>query len=63
MPVVEIFDAGRLTQFGLASAGAKPTMLPFGAFAVHQEPEAFFEAEGGDIRRLHLLYEGVIHPP
>jgi hypothetical protein len=38
-------------------------MLPFGAFAVHQEPEAFFEAEGGDLERLHRLDEGVSPSP
>ena len=47
MPVVEIFNAGRLTPFGLASAGAESTMLPFGAVAIHQEAEASCDAEGG----------------
>jgi hypothetical protein len=62
-PVVAIVDAGRLTPCGLASAGAEPTLLPCGAFAVHQAPEACFAAAGGDMRRLHLLDEGVSPSP
>jgi hypothetical protein len=61
MPVVEIFDAGRLTEFGLAQARGQPTGVPLRELAVDQEPKAFLKAERRDVSHLELLDEGVIH--
>jgi hypothetical protein len=61
MPIVDIFDAGRLTEFGLAQAGGQPTGISLRELAVDQEPAAFLKAERGDVRHLALLDQGVVH--
>jgi hypothetical protein len=62
MALVDLFDAGGLAQFGLAPVGGEAAILPLGALAVHEEPQALCEAEGRDLRHLHLLQEG-LGPP
>jgi len=61
MPIVDIFDAGGLAQFGLAQARGEAAILPLGALTVHEEPQAFFEGEGRYVGHLELLDEGLIH--
>lgn len=61
MPIVDIFDAGRLPQFGLPQAGGESTGVPLRELAVDQEPEAFFKAERRDVRHLELLDQGMVH--
>ena len=57
MPIVDIFDAGRLTEFGLAQARGQPPGVSLCQLAVDQEPEAFLKAERRDVRHLELLDE------
>jgi hypothetical protein len=61
MPIVDIFDAGRLAQLGLAPARGQAPVFPLRAFAVEEEPQALLEGEGCDVRPLALLDESLIH--
>jgi hypothetical protein len=62
LAIVEVFETGRLPQFGLAQAGGESAVLALRALTIDEEPEAFFKAEGGALGHLHLLHECVIHP-
>ena len=61
MPIVDIFDAGRLTQFRLPQAGGESTGVPFRKFTVDQKSEAFLKAERTNVSHLELLDQGVVH--
>jgi len=62
MPIVDIFDTGRLTEFGLPQARGQPPIVALRELTVDEEPEAFLEAERRDVRHLELFDQGVIHP-
>jgi hypothetical protein len=61
MPIVGIFDAGRLTQFSLPQAGGESTSVPLRELTVDQQPEAFLKAERTNVSHLELLDQGVVH--
>jgi hypothetical protein len=61
MPIVDIFDAGRLAQLGLAQARGQAPVFPLREFAVDEEPQALLEGEGCHVRHLALLDESLIH--
>ena len=44
MPIVDIFDRGRLAEFGRAQPRFEPAIVPFGEFAVHEQAKAFLES-------------------
>ena len=48
LAIVEVFETGRLPQFGLAQAGGEAAVLALRELTIDEEPEAFFKAEGGE---------------
>jgi hypothetical protein len=61
MPIVDIFDAGRLAQLRLAQACGQPPVFPLGEFTVDEKPQALLEGQGRHVRHLALLDKGLIH--
>src|SRR6516225_8193836 len=61
MSIVDIFDAGRLPEFGLTQTRRQAPGVPFRQRAVDQEPEAFLKAERRDVRHLELLDQCMVH--
>jgi hypothetical protein len=61
MAIVDILDCGVLPEFGLAEPVFEAAVLPFGKLAINEKPEALLEAQGVDLRHVHLLLKGPSH--
>jgi hypothetical protein len=61
MAVVDILDRGVLSEFGLAEPVFQAAVLPVSKFTINEKPEALLEAQGIDLRHVHLLLKGAGH--
>ena len=61
MPIVDVFDAGLLSEPGGSEAILQAPVGALGRFAVDEESERFFEAQCIEVGHVQLLDERPVH--
>jgi hypothetical protein len=58
---VQVLDAGREPELGLAQEPSEPAVFPDGDLTFQQQPEAIFEGQLLDVRHRLLFFQGGGH--